>query len=200
MANGLDKPAWDSAIKAALTKARDDGQKDGAESDDVITNLADELATAIRDYLETARVVTTHTIPKGHTGQPVEPPTMVAGLTAATTGPDTATGPTEDDGSDGNLTYTDDDRSVLNDDIRTAYIAARDEGSATGAVSSSVIANLAAGVCNGIHAFALKGITDTVYETTGGVDAPGFKGPVSQPVEILAKTGPGTGTATGTLS
>ena len=64
------KPTLQDEINAAYTRAKDDGSEDDAVSDDVIANLATDLANAIDKYTREAKVTTT-----GETdaGQPVPP-------------------------------------------------------------------------------------------------------------------------------
>jgi len=47
------KEALTSEIKAALLSARDSGSLDGASSDQVISNLASDLTSAIHSYVTT---------------------------------------------------------------------------------------------------------------------------------------------------
>ena len=58
MGTGLDKSALKSDIETAYKTAKDEGTKAGADPDAIITTLSEELAAAIKKYMETAKVVT----------------------------------------------------------------------------------------------------------------------------------------------
>lgn len=188
MGAGLDKSTLKSDIEAAYKTAKDSGMKKGADPDAIITALSSDLADAIKKYMETAKVVTDHIIPPGHTAIAL-PPLIGAG---ATVGPGTAKG------SNGDLAFSSD--VDLASDIKEAHIKSKETGSKAGANPDSVIADLSNGIGNGIHAFAATGEVTTTYNIDGNVSVVGFMGPPPGSVPTPAFTSPATGDANGQLT
>jgi uncharacterized protein YidB (DUF937 family) len=188
MAAGLDKSTLLSDIETAYKTARDEGQKTGADSDAIITTLSEELAAAIKKYMESSKVVTDHIIPPGHVATAL-PPLVGAG---ATVSPGTANGP------NGDLAFPTD--ADLFADIKDAHIDARDEGSKTGADSDAIITTLSEDIGNGIHTFSATGEITTTYNIDGNVMVSGFLGPPPGSAPVPAFTSPATGDAKGVLT
>ena len=188
MAQGLDKPTLLSDIETAYKTAKDEGAKAGADPDAILTTLSEELAAAIKKYMESAKVVTDHIIPPGHVATAL-PPLLGAG---ATVSPGTASGP------NGDLAFSTD--KDLASDIKDAYIEAKEAGSAAGADPDSIIKTLSEGIGNGIHAFAAIGEVTTTYNIDGNVMVSGFLGPPPGSAPVPAFTSPATGDAQGSLT
>tara|TARA_R100000008_G_scaffold18986_1_gene9732 strand:+ start:1172 stop:1738 length:567 start_codon:yes stop_codon:yes gene_type:complete len=188
MGQGLDKSTLLTDIENAYKTARDEGKNTGADSDAIIKTLSEELAAAIKKYMETAKVVTDHIIPPGHVATAL-PPLVGAG---ATVSPGTAKGP------NGDLKFSTD--VDLAADIESAHIDSREEGKKDGADSDGIIRTLAEGIGNGVHAFAATGEVTTTYNIDGNVTVAGFMGPPPGSAPVPAFTSPATGDAQGMLT
>jgi hypothetical protein len=188
MGAGLDKPTLLSDIETAYKTSLDEGKKTGADPDAIITTLSDELAAAIKKYMESSKVVTDHIIPPGHVATAL-PPLVGAG---ATVSPGTAKGP------NGDLAFPTD--ADLASDIKDAYMASKEEGSKTGADPDAIITTLSEGIGNGIHAFSATGEVTTTYNIDGNVMVAGFLGPPPGSAPVPAFTSPATGDAKGDLT
>lgn len=66
----------ENALKSAWQRARDTGMNDGADSNTIIANLAQDLSNAIHDYMVQAKIDTDVTSPAGQLD-------AVAGMTNA---------------------------------------------------------------------------------------------------------------------
>ena len=188
MAAGLDKATLKSDIESAYKTAKDAGMKKGADPDSIITTLSEEIAAAIKKYMETAKVVTDHIIPPGHVATAL-PPLLGAG---ATVSPGTAKG------SNGDLAFSTD--ADLFADIKDAHIKSQEEGSKKGADPDAIISTLSEGIGNGIHAFAATGEVTTTYNIDGNVTVMGFMGPPPGSAPVPAFTSAATGDAKGQLT
>jgi len=167
-------------LEAAFRKSRDDGMQDGADSDVIIETLADEMGTAVHNYMKEALVVTTVTI---NPGQISTHPTFAVGNYTAP-GPGTGTGEISFEGSN---------VDTLKKDFETAYKKARNEGKIDNADSIQIILTLSADVKNATDKFALTAKVNTDVALTGGVPIIGYVTPVGAPVPSVSLPWKGTG-------
>ena len=79
------KPLLELEIKAAFKNVMKAGEKDGADPDKIIADLAKALTSAIDAYVTSAQVVTTVTTAVVGTAAPV-PPAGAAAVAGAGTG------------------------------------------------------------------------------------------------------------------
>ncbi len=173
-------------LKEAYTKARDAGIKKEANSNQIISVLADDCSKAIHSYAETAQVITTDTILPGQTATGP----FGVGTYAA---PGTATGM-------GKISFKSSDVNTLRDDIESAFKKARDTGLQNGAKFDSVISTLAIDIKTAIHKFMLTAEAKTDLVIIGGVPVIGYLTPTPPPVPLPSISGPGIGKGTGFLS
>ena len=169
-------------IKVALQKVRDSGKQKGANSNSIISQLSSDLAAAIQKYMESAQVITTHTINPGQIA-----PAGPAGV-GTTVSPGTGQGP------NGTLKFA--SNAGLKSQIQVAYQNANDLGQQDGPNSSPVISQLAIEIANAIDAFALTGIVETDIQVQPGATVTGL---VAGGFPVPSFTGPGNGKGIGKL-
>ena len=180
-------PTLKNEIESALREIRDSGKKESANSDALISQMSKKFADAIQNYLESAQVITTHTISPG---QISVSPTMVSpGLYAA---PGSGSG-------NGSLKFS--TNSALKSGIESAYKNARSRGALENANVSSIILSLANDIANEIHKFSVTAVVKTSITVSGGVPVSGYLSPASGvPVPFPSFSGPGSGNGVGQLS
>jgi hypothetical protein len=166
-------------IKVALQKVRDSGKQTGTNSNSIISQLSSDLAVAIQKYMESAQVITTHTINPGQ---------------IALIAPGVVTTPGAGQGSNGTLKFS--SNAGLKSQIQVAYQNANDLGRQDGQNSDIIISQLAIEIANAINVFALTGIVETDIEVPGGATVTGL---VAGGIPVPAFTGPGNGKGTGKL-
>ena len=74
------KPVMKSSIESAFKKAKDAGAVDGADPDKIISDLANDIASAVDSYVKSITVMINPGIPVATAGSP-------ASQVGATTGP-----------------------------------------------------------------------------------------------------------------
>ena len=169
-------------IKVALQKVRDSGKQKGANSNSIISQLSSDLAAAIQKYMESAQVITAHTINPGQ----IAP--------AGPSGVGTTVSPGAGQGPNGTLKFA--SNAGLKSQIQVAYQNANDLGQQDGQNSSAVISQLAVEIANAINAFALTGIVETDIQVQPGATVVGLLLP---PTPVPCFTGPGNGKGIGKL-
>jgi len=179
-------PILISDLKSAYTKARNEGIKKDANSDQIIAALSDDMSKAIHGYAETAQVITSDSILPG---QSASGPFGVGTYTA----PGVATGT-------GNISFKSGDVDSLRRDIETALKNARDDGLQDGADYNTIISTLAGDIKSGIHKFMLTAEVKTDLVLVGGVPIIGYLTLTAPPVPLPSFSTPGTGKGTGFLS
>jgi len=173
-------------VRSAYLKAHDVGTKEKTNSDQIITTLATDLATAIHKYCESAQVMTSDTVVPG---QVATGPFGIGNYTA----PGVAMGT-------GNISFKTGDISSLREAIARALKTSRDAGTREGADSDAIISVLAADIKTAIHEFVLTAKVETDIIVVGGVPVIGYLTPTLPPVPLPSISGPGTGKGSGFLS
>lgn len=174
-------------LKDAWTKARDAGTKASANSDQIISDLATDIANATQKYMETAQVITTHVINPGQSAPSANP---------IAAGPGTVSSPGSGAGPNGTLKFP--SNTLLKSQIESAIKAARENGK--NGNSDAVIATLALQISTAINSFALTGIVETDIQIAPGAAVIGYLGPPPTSVPVPGVTGPGSGKGVGSLS
>lgn len=179
-------PILISDLKKAYIKARNDGIEKGANSDQIIAALSDDMSKAIHRYAETAQVITNDSILPG---QVSSGPFGVGNYTA----PGIATGL-------GSISFKAMDVDALRSDIEAALKKARDNGLQDGADFNTIVSTLAGDIKSGIHKFMLTAEVKTDLVVVGGVPIVGYLTLTPPPIPLPSFSAPGTGKGTGFLS
>tara|TARA_Y100000034_G_scaffold128895_1_gene184359 strand:+ start:1189 stop:1749 length:561 start_codon:yes stop_codon:yes gene_type:complete len=179
-------PVLISNLSDAYTKARDDGIEKDANSDQIISKLADDMSRSIHSYSETAQVITTDSILPGQTAS------GPFGVGSYVT-PGVATGL-------GNISFKSADVDTLRSDIEAALKKARDAGLQDKANFDSIISNIASDMQSGIHKFMLTAEVKTDLVIVGGVPVIGYLTTTAPPIPLPSLSSPGTGKGSGFLS
>ena len=169
-------------IKVALQKVRDSGKQKGANSNSIISQLSSDLAAAIQKYMESAQVITAHTINPGQ----IAP--------AGPSGVGTTVSPGAGQGPNGTLKFA--SNAGLKSQIQVAYQNANDLGQQDGQNSSAIISQLAIEIANAVNTFALTGIVETDIQVQPGATVTGL---VAGGFPVPNFTGPGNGKGIGKL-
>jgi len=174
-------------LRSAWIKARDAGKKENTNSDQIISDLATDIANATQKYMETAQVITTHIINPGQSAPSANPIAI---------GPGTVSSPGSGSGPNGTLKFP--SNTLLKSQIESAIKAARENGK--NGNSDAVIATLALQISTAIHSFALTGIVETDIQIVPGAAVVGYLGPPPASIPVPGITGPGSGKGVGSLS
>lgn len=172
-------------IKVALERARDSGKQDGADSNSTISELSLNLAVAIQKYMESAQVITAHTISPGQIVAQEDSSIFESGTTVS---------PGIGQGPNGTLKFA--SNAVLKSQIQASYQNAINLGQKSGQNSDTVILQLAIEIANAVNVFALTGVVETNIQIQPGATVTGL---VANGFPVPGFTGPGNGKGIGKL-
>ena len=170
------------------------GKKGAADPDQIISDLAQDLADAIHKYMETAKVITSHEIQAGQSA--------VAAGPAPGAGAGTYVSPGQGSGehdADGALSFPTNEQLKIG--IEEAKKKAKEDGSKKGADSDAIIEQKAQDIADAIHEFAFTGIIDLIFDVHAGVTVMGYLSPppATAPVPSTSQDHPAGGTALGDI-
>ena len=155
-------PTLKQEIESALKQLRDSGKNQNANSDSLISQFANQVANAIKKYMESADVVTHDNIFPGQSTAAPIPPQVGAGIYSS---PGVGSGT-------GKLRFT--SSELLKIEIENAYKKSKDNGKRDFANASSVISSLSEDFSNAVHNFALTAIVETDVNVNPGVFVSGY--------------------------
>jgi len=171
-----------NTIEAAYVKAKDAGADENNKKEDIIKALAQDIGTAIHDYMSTAMVTTTAIIEPGQ-------------ASAGPLGAGSYSAPGSGTGS-GGISFQGGDADAMKAEIETAFLNVEKAGSNDGADADGIIDGLAKELAAAMHKFALTAKVETNVIVAPGVMVIGYITPAgapSPPAPSLLGTGTGEG-------
>jgi hypothetical protein len=177
-------------LKSDLRKAYKNAEKNG-ETGDPIPQLADEMGTAIYDYMITAKVKTVVTILPGQPYISMFPGNLGPGgpPNAVTSSPGSGKG-------EGTIDFDSSAVDALISALEEAFYAAEETGSTGG----DVMEQLSTDVSTAIYEFAIKAKVDTSVKVDPGqvltqyiAMVPAAPSPIPTPVPATTQKGTGSG-------
>ena len=181
-------PLLRSEIEFAFKKIRDQGSNDSANSDALISDLAVSMANSIQKYMESAEVITNHTINPGQIAPAIIPPFTGVGIYSSS----------GRGNGKGILKFSTNEKLKI--DIENAYKRCKNSGIFDNANIDSIIFSLSNEIGSAIHNFALTAIVKIEIIVDPGVVVSGYINiATGVPTPAVSISSVGTGTGIGNL-